>query len=247
MNPTGKEEPVRQQSGQKRNTSKRSELRARRHKEQIRNRFITIAAIVVAALGIAALLIIPNLPKKVNLSEIALPEIKILPQADLNTLGDPNAPIKVEEFYDFNCSHCLDYALNQEPGIIEKYVATGKVYYVSYAFPFLAPTSTTAAEAAFCAMDQGKYWEYKETLFLNSSGGIVDAFGNDHLFAYAEKLGLDVDQFKACFNGTEFEQRITADMAYGSSMGVTGTPSFLVNGVLFSRADLEQAILDALN
>ncbi len=245
MSTTGNGGPARPQSGQKRNKSKRAEIRAKRRKEEQRNRIIIICAIAVVSLVIAAILIIPNLPKD-NLKAISLPENMNFPQENKNAIGDPDAPLKIEEFYDFNCSHCLDYALNLEDTIINNYVETGKVYIVSYSFAFLDATSYTAAQAAYCAMDQGKYWEYKQIAFYNASLGKADPYSNENLINYADKLGLDKKTFTTCLENKTYEKKLTEDMQYGEANGVTGTPSFLINGKTYGQADLEQAIIDAL-
>ncbi len=245
MSTSGNVGPARPQSGQKRNMSKRAEIRAKRKREAKRNRIIIICVIAIAAIGIAALFIIPNLPKD-NLKGIALSENMDFPLEDKNAIGDPNAPVKVEEFYDFNCSHCLDYALNLEETIIKNYVATGKVYIVSHSFAFLDATSYTAAQAAYCAMDQGKYWEYKQTAFYNASLGMATPYSNENLINYASKLGLDKNTFQTCLENKTYEQKLTEDLQYGENNGVTGTPSFLINGQVYGQSDLEQAIKDAL-
>lgn len=237
---------TRSDSGSKRNLSKRAEIRNKRRQLEKRNRIIVIAIIVVAALAIATLVIVTNLPKKVDTSSLSIPAEMNFPQAEGNAIGDPDAPVKVEEFFDFNCSHCLAYATTQESEIISKYVATGKVYYVDYAYAFMAQTSTTTAEAAYCAMDQGKYWEYKTTLFHNASLGNVNAYNDEYLPAYADMLGLDSDAFNKCLSDDTYANRTNENMAYGEGLGVTGTPTFSVNGALVGRDGLEQAILDAL-
>lgn len=242
----GNQAQNRSDSGSKRNLSKREEIRARRRQQETRNRIIVIAIVAIAAVVIAALVITTNLPQKVDSSSISIPENMDFPQAEGNALGDPGAPVKVQEFFDFNCSHCLIYATTQESEIISKYVATGKVYYVDYVYAFMAQTSATAAEAAYCAMDQGKYWEYKKTLFHNASLGNADAYNDEHLLAYADLLGLDKDAFNKCLADDTYQNRTNENMTYGQSLGVTGTPTFLVNGVLVGRDGLEQAILDAL-
>ena len=237
---------TRSDSGSKRNLSKRAEIRNKRRQQETRNRIIVIAIIAVVALAIAALVIVTNLPKKADTASISIPADMNFPQADGNALGDPGAPVKVEEFFDFNCSHCLIYATTQESEIIRKYVETGKVYYVEYAYAFMAQTSTTTAEAAYCAMDQGKYWEYKTTLFHNASLGNVNAYNDEYLLAYADELGLDSNTFKKCLSEGTYSDRTSENMAYGEGLGVTGTPTFTVNGVLVGRDGLEQAILDTL-
>ncbi len=88
-----------------------------------------------------------------------------------------------------------------------------------------------AAEAAHCASEQGKFWEYHDKLFANQQ-----AMADEDLKKYATELGLDVEKFNACLSSGKFRADIDKDMAEGSKAGVSGTPAFFVNGRFLSGA-----------
>lgn len=151
------------------------------------------------------------------------------------SLGDPNAPVKVNVFSDFRCSHCAEFAENQEDQFIKDYVDTGKVYYTFINHPFLAADSMDAAVAASCAAQQGKFKEYSRELFSRYTE--PNAFTAANLGAYAQTLGLDMEKFNACSADSATRSYINKGMLFGGKQGVTGTPSFLVNGkVVYSNA-----------
>lgn len=100
-----------------------------------------------------------------------------------------------------------------------------------------------AAEAASCANDQGKFWEYHDKLFANQR-----ALSPENLKQYATELGLDVDAFGACLDSGSFARDIRADVNDGKRVGVTGTPAFFINGRFLSGAQpfaKFQSIIDA--
>jgi len=89
----------------------------------------------------------------------ASPASQAHPEAKFNTMGDPNAPVRIIEYADFQCPYCLQYWRATEPQIIKTYVATGKVYYEYRSVgAFIGPDSALAAEAVYCAGDQNKFW-----------------------------------------------------------------------------------------
>jgi len=99
-----------------------------------------------------------------------------------------------------------------------------------------------AAEAAQCANEQGKFWEYHDKIFANQQ-----ALADDDLKKYATEVGLDVDKFNACYSSGKFRADIDKDMAEGAKVGVTGTPAFFVNGRFLSGAqpfEAFKAIID---
>lgn len=205
---------------------------------------LTVILIIAAfAVVVVAMIIISQQKPKI---EVALPTGEAKPQPAGLNLGDPNAPVKVIEFADFQCSVCHQYWLQMESSVISTYVATGKVYYTYAPFSFLGQESVRAAEAAYCANDQGKFWEYHDVLFNNYQGENVGGFSDDRLTAFSEKLGLDMTAFNACFSSNQYEQKITEDNSYAKDQGVTGTPSFIVNGKLVYANDLAATIDAAL-
>ena len=192
---------------------------------------IAVAAIAVIVFGVQMLL---NQPA----------ETSKLPNQDGFALGDPNAPVKVEEFSDFRCSHCKDFSENMEPDFIEQYVNTGKVYLKFYNFPFLAEDSTAAAEAAYCAADQNAFWQYKTQLFTYNT--YTGAYTESNLIDYAKKVGLDVEAFKQCLQSDDHLDDVAADKVYATTLGVNATPVFSVNGTLVYSNELVATVESAL-
>jgi protein-disulfide isomerase len=168
-----------------------------------------------------------------------------------NTLGDPNAPVKLIEYADFQCPYCMRYWQETEPKIVEQYVKTGKVFYEYRSVGgFIGPESAAAAEAAYCAGDQGKFWEYHDALFSHWTGENVGDFANDKLQQYAQSVGLDQAAFSDCLSSAKYADRVKQDATNAQADGVQATPSFLINGKLIEGAEpfsvFQQAIDAAL-
>ena len=154
-----------------------------------------------------------------------------------NTMGDPNAPVKIIEYADFQCPYCRAFSQQTEPQILETYVKTGKVFFEYRSVgAFIGPESASAAEAAYCAGDQGKFWPYHDTLYANWTGENVGDFSTANLQKYAASLGLDQTTFDACLSGGKYVERVQQDVNNARSDGVRATPSFLVNGKMIKGA-----------
>src|SRR6266508_2564516 len=144
--------------------------------------------------------------------------------------GDPNAPITIIEFADFQCPYCGRFFAQTEPQIDKAYLQSGKVRFGYFDFAFLGQESNWAAEAAECAADQNKFWEYHDTLYSSQSGENQGAFNKDNLKKFAEGLGLDTSAFNECFDSGKYTQLIQDESSTASSIGVRSTPTFLING-----------------
>lgn len=216
--------------------SKRQIIREQRAKRQRQQRLVAILAVSAGAILIAGLLIIPQLQRALapvgEIIEITPVE---RPMVDGAALGDPNAPVLIEVWEDFQCPACRTYSEDIEPRIVQDYVATGKVRYVFRHYPFLddrAPMkeSDQAANASMCAAEQGRFWDYHDILFANWNSENAGAFTDKRLVAFAETLALDMGEFNSCFNANKYEDQINQDLIAGQQAGVTGTPSVFVNG-----------------
>lgn len=168
-------------------------------------------------------------------------------------LGDPGAPVEVIEFSDFQCPFCERFFQAVEPQIINEYVKTGKVKFVYRNFAFLGAESVRAAEAAECAADQGKFWEYHDYLFNQQSGENQGAFADAKLKQFARAVGLDGALFDSCLDGGKHKNEVERDLEDGRNAGVTGTPATFVNGKMISGVSstrpydpFKQAIDEAL-
>ena len=208
--------------------SKRDELRERRQGERTRKQLTYVLITIGVALILVAVLILPNFAPA---GDFATVEPGLWPRPDRTSLGDPQAPVLVGVFGDFQCPACKRFTEGIEPEILDTYVATGKVRYVFMQYPFIGNESAQAAKASLCAADQDHFWDYKEVLFANQTGENVGAFLDNRLVAFAESLGLDGDVFRGCLQSDLHNETITAEFRKGNEMGTTGTPSVFVNGV----------------
>ncbi len=147
-----------------------------------------------------------------------------------NRLGDPDAPIVIIEFSDFQCPYCGKFFEQTEPALIREYVETGKVQFVYKHFAFLGKASIAAAQASECAADQGAFWPYHDRLFDAQSGENGGAFSQDNLIVMARDLGLDVARFEPCLRNGETLARVETDQQEAARAGLRGTPTFIVNG-----------------
>lgn len=147
------------------------------------------------------------------------------------TLGDDQAPVTVVEFGDYQCPGCGAFALSVKPQLEGTMVASGQVKFVFYDFPLISihPNAFLAARAARCSDDQGRYWEYHETLFRNQARWAAATMPASAFEDYAEEVGMDGGDFSACLNSDKYADVVTANMQLGSRMGVSGTPTIMVN------------------
>ena len=163
--------------------------------------------------------------------------------------GDPDAPVTIVEFGDFQCPYCGQFSAETEPLVDEQYVQSGKVRFGYYNFAFLGAESNWAAEAAECASDQDKFWEYHDKLYSSQSGENQGAFTKDNLKKFAEELGLDIESFNECLDSGKYTSLIQADTQAASALGVGSTPTFLINGQAVVGAqpfEIFQQTIDAL-
>lgn len=139
--------------------------------------------------------------------------------------GPDNAKVVIVEFSDYTCPYCAKFANEVEPKIRQNY--GDKVKFVFRDFPVHGDMAYKAAEAADCAGEQGKYWEYHQLLYQNQRKWISNT---TLLYTYAEQLGLNVTAFKACLNSDRYREEVRKDQQDGVKYGVTGTPTFFING-----------------
>jgi protein-disulfide isomerase len=140
--------------------------------------------------------------------------------------GDDNAPVTMVEISDFGCVHCRDFHQTKAEVIKDQYVDQGLVKWVSVPYALSAQT-VPAANAAMCANDQGKYFEFSHALF--SMEPAQDALLRDGFLAVGEEVGLDIDSFSSCLEEGSHNSTINTNQAAASQAGVNSTPSFFVN------------------
>ena len=152
--------------------------------------------------------------------------------------GDKNAKVTIVEFSDFQCPFCARFFEQTLPQIEEEYIKTGKAKLVFKDFPLksIHPQAQKASEAANCAIDQNKYWEYHDALFKQVDQWSGNDKATDIFKQIAKDLKLDSKKFDSCLDTGKYTSEADEDIAEGSKNGVTGTPAFFINGQLVSGA-----------
>jgi protein-disulfide isomerase len=229
-------------------------------------------SVLIAGALVAAAVLYSNF-KKPTSTDIApttkqdAEQISGEPQIDDDVvLGDPNAPVTIFVFGDYQCPFCGKFFKETEPLIRKNYIDTGKIKMVYKDFAFLGPESTYAAEAAECAKDQGKYWQYHDVLLeieyaefqkvlrgeLSSSEGSGN-LNRDLFKKIAGDLGMDVNNFLSCFDSRKYKDEVAKDLKEAkAAMGQqASTPTFFINGEMIRGAQpyevFSRAIDEALN
>jgi protein-disulfide isomerase len=151
-------------------------------------------------------------------------------QTGAGIMGSDQAKITMVEFTDYQCPFCERYVTETLTQLEKEYVETNQVRYVVRDLPLaFHPNSHLAAEAARCAADQGKYWEYHDKLFATqadwSEGDAQTLFAQ-----YAGALGLNQGEFSTCLSQGKFKQAVEDDLALAERAGAGGTPTFFING-----------------
>ena len=143
-------------------------------------------------------------------------------------LGNPNAPITMVEFGDYQCTFCSKFFHETENPIITNYIKTGKVKVLFKDYIILGQDSINAANAAHCANDQKLFWEYHSMLYNNWAGENTGWADLAHLHEFANTLGLDMDVFSTCMSDLKWNELVNLSSKDGQKLGVSGTPTFFV-------------------
>jgi protein-disulfide isomerase len=205
--------------------SKRQARREQIRRKEQRGKIIGISLMTLGAVVLAFLFIYPQFKP---VGAIATPETLARPEVNFNSTGAPDAPIKIDEYSDFQCSHCRNFYQDIEAQIIDAYVKTGKVLFTYNSFGSLNKMSGRAAEAAYCGGDQGKFWEMHDIIMINQTGA-PDQFTDQRLEYFAETLELDLDEFSSCFDKSKYADLVDQDYKDGSALNITGTPTFILS------------------
>lgn len=145
-------------------------------------------------------------------------------------LGDANAPITIVEFGDYQCFYCNKFFHDTEDQIYENYIKTGKAKLIFKDFTIIGPDSIVAAHAAHCADEQGKFWEYHDTLYNNWNGENNGWASAENQNKFAQDLGLDMTAFSECMSSEKYTQKIQASTNDAQTLGLSGTPGFFIIG-----------------
>jgi protein-disulfide isomerase len=216
--------------------SKKS-VQARREQRQAKQKK---KQVLYAGIGLIAIIIIGGLIFWLQQTRNAQAEASFQPPDILNTpaitagktWGPADAPVIIEAYSDFQCPYCGQFALGASQQLIDKYGDTGQIRFEFNHYAFLGPESIRAAEAAECANEQGAFWDYHDTLFLNQNGENQGTFSNATLQSFAARLGLDEESFNTCLDSRKYQETVKAGFTEGVAQGIESTPSFMINGKL---------------
>jgi len=154
------------------------------------------------------------------------------------SLGPDDALITIVEFSDFRCPYCGVFHVETFDALMAQY--PGQIRFVYRDFPVVG--GFEAALAAECANEQGAYWEFHDLLF----SGEYPNLDRDAFAAYAEKLDLDVEDLLACVDEERYSEEVETDARYASGLGITGTPTFFINGIPMVGAQPLEAFIQVI-
>jgi len=148
-----------------------------------------------------------------------------VPEDDDPVFGSQDAPITIIEFSDYECPYCRRWHQEVLPQIEAKYGDQVRLVYRDFPLYSIHSNAEPAAEAANCAGEQDRYWEFSDLLF----SGV--ALGRETFDAFGEELKLDMTAFNQCMDDQRYKDEIEADFNYASELGVRSTPTFFINGL----------------
>ena len=218
--------------------SKRRELVERRRAQERQQTLLilgVIAAIAVVLIGGAIVLTNQNSASSTG-TPMTADTVHPTPanaQANERAWGPADAPIKIEEYLDYQCPACGAYNRNYEPGVVAAFANTGKVRYEVHSMSFIGQESIDAAQAALCAADQNKFWQMHNSIFANQSGENQGAFTKDRLKQLAGAVGLDTNTFNSCLDSGKYADKVDQERSEGDQRGVNQTPTFFVNNKMY--------------
>jgi protein-disulfide isomerase len=198
-----------------------------------------LTTVIIAALVIVAgYFLLTKGPKiQTNIPTNQQNNIINVETGNLPPLGDPNAPIKIIEFGDFLCPYCGQAVLNLYPQL-EPLINEGKV--VVYFRDFIIhPQATPIHNAARCANEQGKYWEFNKEIFKKFMNA-EETTKKEVWQSLAQSLSLDLEKFNKCVDENRYLPDVRNDTQYGISVSVKGTPTFFINNQIVVGIDIPQ-------
>ncbi len=178
------------------------------------------------AIGILTGMFLAFYPQSEDDSQL-LTESKLI-QNGSPIMGNPSATITILEWGDYQCTFCYKFHHSTMNTIKQDFIETGKVKLVFKDFPLNGPDSVLAAEAAYCAQDQGKYWQYHDELYKNWGGERTGWITRDSLDKFATTVSLDLEKFDKCLDDHKYLERVNQMYEFGKEIGIDATPSFLV-------------------
>ena len=184
--------------------------------------FYLIVPVIVGILAGSFLAFYPESEEEVLLTESRLVE------GGSPILGNPSAPITVLEWGDYQCTFCYKFHQTTLKTIENDYIKTGKVKVIFKDFPLNGDDSLLAAEASYCAHDQGKYWQFHDELYQNWAGERTGWVNRESLNIFANNVDMDLEDFTDCLDNHIHQDKVNQIYNFGKEIGIDATPSFLI-------------------
>lgn len=161
--------------------------------------------------------------------------------------GQPNAPVVVMEFADFQCPACGDFARFSEP-LLQDHINNGTVRFVWYDFPLVQihPNAMLAARAGRCANEQNQFWPFHDLVFGQQSQWSSSNDAADLFAGYAQQVGMDRGAFETCLRSDKYQKEVSESYQLGTTLGVGGTPTLFINGKKIQETPRTRAEWDEL-
>ncbi|MEM2759905.1 MAG: DsbA family protein [Nitrososphaerales archaeon] len=194
-----------------------------------------IIAMIVGVIGIA-IGVYTISAASIKLSVSSVPSIETgkgkgflsLTSNDYEILGSSDAPITIIEFGDYQCPNCMRFAKEVKPLLVENYINLGKVKLVFKDFTIYGTDSISGALATHCAAEQKRYWEMHDYIYANQEAINSGWLRADNIKKFAYEIGLEIQQFSACFDERRYNEQVMKNFEDGKSVGVKGTPTFII-------------------
>lgn len=198
-----------------------------RPKSDSKIKFMIAGAVI--AIIVATISILSMDPESIKADTIKPTKLSLDTRNGSPVLGDPNAPVTIVEFGDYQCPFCKRWNENTKPIIYEKLIATGKASLIYVDFPIIGPDSVKIHAGSYCAADQNLYWQYHDFAYA-SQGHENDGWANEeNVKILASKIiGIDSDKFNECIESKKYEQRVNDNRKIASDSGARSTPSFII-------------------
>ncbi|TRZ70374.1 MAG: disulfide bond formation protein DsbA [Nitrosopumilaceae archaeon] len=183
--------------------------------------------VIPIIIGVITGMVLTFYPQSEDDSKL-LTESKLI-QNGSPVMGNPSASITILEWGDYQCTFCHKFHQSTLNTIKHDFIETGKAKLVFKDFPLNGPDSVLASEAAYCAQDQGKYWQYHDELYKNWAGEKTGWITHDSLDKFATTTSLDLNKFNECLDDHKYLERVNQMYEFGKKIGIDATPSFLVS------------------
>jgi protein-disulfide isomerase len=230
-------------SPQSRTESRRAQRVLQERQAKRRRIYTMFGGAAAAAILLVLILILIN---RDDSGEMAGEPVRVPPaiSADIprdgRTLGDPDAPVRIVEYGDFQCPGCATFATSVKPQLVREYIATGQVVLEYRDLTGLGTESRAASIGAACALEQGMFWEFYDILYYNQSGRDAGGFSERRMLVMAEQLEMDVDEFEGCLGTDRFDADLEAMTTMAGQDNIRATPTLLVNGVALEGPNFDQ-------